>query len=232
MRQGDGGSSPSCGSMSFVKKVMDRRRAVEKAKKGGNHTATSVTASPVSDILIEGECTGSGVSKAKDVSESESWGIVPSLTSAGVVANVPRRDGNVGSINKAKGRSFMEAEYKNTVSEQTPISAGIEHFVHTISALAVLFGIFFHIIDYAMGVNAIRSTVANVPEGLLLIGRTLNKRMLATNLDANAGDTMGTVTPNNLMNGTASPAPMFCSVLFCPFPHHQCNSNLHSSCRG
>ncbi len=148
-------------------------------------------------------CTGTGVSKTKHVPESESWGIVSSLTSAGVVANVPRRDGSIGFINKAKGRGFME-EYKNTVNEQTPISADTEHFVHTISALAVLFGIFFHIIGYAMGTDAIHSTVANVPEGLLLM----------TNLGANAGDTMGTLTSNNLMNGIASLAPMFCYVLF------------------
>ena len=160
-----------------------------------------------------GGCTGTGVSK-----ESESWGIVSSLTSASFVANVPRRDGSVGSINKAKGRGFME-EYKNTVNGRTPVSADIEHFAHTISVLAVLFGISYLIIGYAIGTNAIHSTVANVPEGLLLIGRTLtlkHKRMLATNLDANAGDTMDTLTPNNLMNGIASPASMFCYVLFSP----------------
>ncbi len=192
---------------------MDRQRAAEKAKKkGGKDTMTSVTASPVSarghgpsddidDILMGDGCAGTGVSKAKYVSESESWGIVPSLTSAGVVANVPRCDGSVGPINKAKGRGFMEY---NTVHEQTPIRSEIEHFVHTISAFAVLLGISFLIIGHA-----IHSTVANVPEGLLLIGRIWT-RMLATNL--------GTLTPHNLMNGTASRAPMFCSVLFCPPP--------------
>ncbi len=213
MRLGDGDSSLSCGSMSFLKEVMDRRRAVEKAKNGGKDTTTSLTASPVSarnhspsdnidDMLIGVGCTGSGVSKAKDVSESES-----------------RRDGSVGPINNAKGRDFME-EY-NTVDEQTPISADIEHFVHTISAFAVYLGISFFNIGYAMGAHAIHSTVTNVPEGLLLIGWTLtikHKRVLTTNLDANADDKMGTLTPNNLMNGTASAAPMFCSVLFCPPP--------------
>jgi hypothetical protein len=209
---GGGDSSLSCGSMSFLKEAIYRRRAAEKAKKGLKHTTTSVTASHVSarnhghgpsdnidDILIGVGCTGSGVNKAKDVSESESCGIVPSPTSTGVVVNVPRRDGSVGLINKAKGRGFMEEP----------------RFVHTISAFAVYLGISFFIIGYA---HAIHSTVTNVPEGLLLIGRPLtikHKRLLTTNLDANAGDKMGTLTPNNLVNGPASPVPMFCSVLFC-----------------
>jgi hypothetical protein len=175
----------------------------------------------IDDILMGGRCTGTGVSKAKDVSESTSNAprrdriIVPiqhqrrgtcgivSTTSAGVVANVPRRrDGSVVPINKEKCRDLMEY---NTVHEQTPTRSEIEHFVHTISAFAVLLGI---IIDYA-----IHSTVANVPEGLVLIDRTFtlkHKRMLATNLDA--------LTPNNLMNGTAYPAPIFRSVLCCPRP--------------
>ncbi len=108
MHLGGGDSSLSCGSMAFLKEVMDRRRAAEKTKKkGGKDTTTSVTASPVSardhgrsddidDILMGGGCVGTGVSKANDVSDSESWGIVPSLTSAAVVANVPRRDESVG----------------------------------------------------------------------------------------------------------------------------------------
>jgi hypothetical protein len=147
-----------------------------------------------------------GVSKAKDVPESESCGIVPSPTSAGVVANVPRRDGSVGSVNKAKSHNVMEY---NTPNEQ------IEHFVHTISTFAVLLGISFLIIGYAMGANAIHSTFSNVPEGLLLIGLTLtakHKRILATNLEGveTIGCTsctcseMGTLTQNNFMNGTAT----------------------------
>ncbi len=56
------------------------------------------------------------------------------------------------------------------MNEQTPIDADIEHFVHTIFAFVVLLGISFFIIGYAMGANAIHSTVASVPEGLLLIG--------------------------------------------------------------
>jgi hypothetical protein len=78
--------------------------------------------------------------------------------------------------------------------------------VHTIFAFVVYLGISFFIIGYAMGAHAIHSTVANVPEGLLLIGRMLtieHKRLLTTNSDANAGDKMGTLTSNNLMNGTA-----------------------------
>jgi hypothetical protein len=236
---GDG--SLSCGLMAFLKEVM-AQRAEEKAKKGGKDTTTSVAASPVcaldhallddietwslaetgeaGDPLMGDVCTGTGVSNAKDVSESESWGIVPSMTSAGVVANVPRREGIVGPINKAKGRGFIEY---NTVNEQTPINADIERFVHTISVFAVLLGISFFIIGYA-----IHSTVANVLEGLLLIGRMLTfkrKRMLTTNLDANSCDKMGSLTPYTLMNGTASSTPSFCFVLLCSSPHHLCNNN-------
>ena len=228
MRLGSGDGSLLCGSMTFLKEMMDRR-AAEK------DTTSSLTASPVSakdhgpsddidDILMGGGFTGTGVSKAKDVSESESCTFLLSLTSAGVVANVTRRDASVGLSNKAKGRGFIEY---NTVHEQTPINADIEHFVHTISAFAVLLGISFLIIGYTMG--------PNIPEGLLLIGRTLTlkrKQMLATNLDMHAGDKMGTLTPNNLMNGTASPAPMICCVVLCCFAppphhhhHHVCTSN-------
>jgi hypothetical protein len=207
-RLGGGDGSLSCGSMAFLNEVRDRRSAAEKAKKnGGMDTTTSVAASPVSardhcpsddvdDILMGGGCTGTGVSKAKDASESESCGVVLSSTSAG---------GSVGPIYKAKGRGFMEY---NTVNEQPPINANIPAFV-------VLLEISFLIIGYA-----IHSIVANVPEGLLLIGWALtlkHKRMLATNLDANAGDKKGTLTPTNLMNGTASSAPMF-GVLSCPPP--------------
>ncbi len=120
-----------------------------------------------------------GVSKVKDLSESESCGIVPA--SAGVVANVPRRDGSVGLINKAKDRGFTEY---NTVNERTPTNADIEHFLYNISIFAVLLGVSFLIIGYVMGANAIHLTVASAPEGLLLIGLMLTakrKRMLATN---------------------------------------------------
>ncbi len=105
-----------------LKEVMARKAAEKAAKKEGKDTRTSssVTASPVSardhgpsgdieDILMGGGCTGTGVGHSKEVSESASWGgIVASPTSAGVVANVPRRDGSVGPINKAKGRGFIE----------------------------------------------------------------------------------------------------------------------------
>ena len=218
MRLGGGDGSLSCGLMAFWKEVMDRRAAEKAKKKCGKDPATSVTASPVSardhgpSEDIDDIFKGCGYT---DVSESVSCGIVP------------LRDGSFGSINKAKGRGLME-EYTNTVHEQPPISADIEHFFHTISVLTVLFGIVvFHIIGYAMGANAIHSTVANVPKGPLLIGRMLTlkhnpnpnpNRMLSTNLDVNAGDTMGTLTPNNLTKGTAFPAPMFCSVLFRPPP--------------
>ncbi len=216
MRLGGRDGSLSCGSMAFLKEVM-ARSAAKKTEMGGKDTTTSMTASPVSardhgpsgdidDILLGGGCTGTGVSKAK-------------------VANVPRRDGSVVPINKAKGRDFIEY---NTVHEQTPISAEIEHFVDTISAFAVLLGISFLIICYAIGANAIHSTVANVLEGLLLIGGMLtlkHKRMLSTKLNANACDKMGKLTPNSLVNGTASPAPIFCSVLFCPPPHNVCKSS-------
>jgi hypothetical protein len=239
--QGGGDSSGAGGSVclgggdgSQGVEVM-ARRAAKKTKMGGKDTTTSVTVSPVSarnhgsssnidDILLGDECTGTGVSKAKDVSESEfnkisaspdpgERCIVPSSTSAGVVANVPRRHESVVPINKAKRRGFIDY---NTVHEQTPISAENEHFVDTISAFAVFLGVSFLIICYA---NAIHLTVANVLEGLLLIGQTLtlkHKRMLATKLNANAGDKMDKLTPNSLMNGTASPAPIFCSVLSSP----------------
>jgi hypothetical protein len=171
-----------------------------------------------------------GVTRAKNVSQWESCGIVTSPTSAGVAANVPRRDESVGPINKAKGCGFMEY---TTVEEQPPINAVIEHYMHTISALAVLQGISFLIIGYAMGANVIHSNVANVPEGLLLIGLTLTakrKRMLATNREgretigctSGTCSEMGTFTLNNFMNGTATST---CNnVLLCVllFPHHVC----------
>jgi hypothetical protein len=148
-----------------------------------------------------------GVTKAKDVSESESRGIAPSSTSAGVVANVPRRDGSVGLINKAEGRGFIEY---NTVN-----------FVHSISAFGVLLGISFLIIGYAMGANSI------------LIGLTLTakcKRMLATNREGveTIGCTsctcseMSTLAQNNFMNGTGTSActnALLCVLLF---SYHVC----------
>jgi hypothetical protein len=161
------------GSNQSLKEVMDRTASKKAKKKDGKDTKTTVTAPPVSanhgssdeidDILMGGGCTGTNVSMVKDVSESESCGIVPSLTSVGVVANVHRRDGSVGAINKAKGPNASIAD--NTVNEQTPINADIGHFVHTISDCEVLLGISILIIGYAMGANAI---------DLLLIGRTTN----------------------------------------------------------
>jgi hypothetical protein len=161
------------------------------------------------------------------ITSADTCGVVPSPTSAGVVANVPRRDGSVGPINKAKGRGFMEY---NTVNEQTPFNTGIEHFdfVHTISAFAVLFAISFLIIGYA-----IHSTVVNVPEGLLLIGLTLTvkrERLLATNREgvetigctSCACSEMGTPAQNNFMKGTSASTSN--NVLLCVLllPHHVC----------
>jgi hypothetical protein len=227
VRLGGGNDSLTCDSMSFLKEVMGRRRAAGKAKKDGKDTTTSVTAplaskmnhgpsDHVDDILIGVGCTGSDVSDTRDISESESCGVPSTPTSAGVFTNGPRHDGgSVGHINKANGRSFME-EYNTVLTS----SAVIEHFVHTTSDFAVYLGISLFIISYA-----------NVSRILMLIGRTFtikHKRLLTANLDTKAGDKMATLTTNNLMNGTASPAPMFCSVLFCPpppSPNHPCNSN-------
>ena len=180
--------------MAILEKVVARRSA----KKGEKDTSTSVTATPVSarDHGSSDDTNMWVVSKAKSVSETESCSIIPSLTRSGVVANVPRRNGSVGPINRTKNRGFTEDQ--NTVHEQPPISADIEHFVHIISAFAVRLVISFLIIGYGMG--------ASVPEGLLLIGQTIilkYKRMLATIMDANAGDKMGTLTQNSLMNGDA-----------------------------
>jgi hypothetical protein len=153
------------------------------------------------------------LSKANEVSESlESWGMVPSPTSAGVVANVPcRRDGSGGPINNVKGRGIMNAE--------------IEHLMHIVSAFVVLLRISFFIIA-----NAIHSTVANVPEGLLPSLTAKRNRMLATNLEGveTTGCTsctcseMDALTQNNFMNGTATSTCT--TVLLCVllFPHHLC----------
>ncbi len=234
----EGGGSLSCGSIAFLKEMTGRQRAVEKAKKGGKDTPISVTASPVStrdndpsdeidNILMGGECTGTGFSRAKDEQfDRKSCGTVLATTSAGIVANVSRRDGSVGLIYKAKGHSFME-EY-DTVHEQTPINADIEHFVHTISAFAVLLGISFLITSYAIG--AIHSTVTNVPEGLLLIGLTLTAKCRRPNREgveiigctSCTCSEMGAFTLNNFMNGTATSTCT--NVLLCVllFLHHVC----------
>ncbi len=176
-------------------------------------------------ILMGSECTGTGVStsKANEVSElPESQDMVLSPTSTGVVANVLHRrngSGGPGPINNVKDRDFMNAE--------------IEHFGHIISACVVLLRISFFFIDYAMGVNAIHSTVVSVPEGLLLIGLTLtvkHKRMLATNLEGvetiecsscTCFET-DTLVQNGFMNGTAT--SNCTNVLLCVllFPHHVC----------
>ncbi len=110
------------------------RRSAKKAKKGEKDTLTSVTATPVSarDHGSSDDTNMWVVSNAKSVSETKSCGIVPSLTRAGVVANVPRRNGSVGPINKTNDRGFTEDH--NTVHEQPPISTDI---VHIISAFAV-----------------------------------------------------------------------------------------------
>jgi hypothetical protein len=163
---------------------------------------------------------GDVVLKAKDVSEPESCGIIPSSTSAGVVANVPRCDGSVGHINQTKGCGFKEY---NTVNEQTPISTDIKHFVHSISAFAVLLGISLLIISYVIG--------ANVPESLLLVGLMLTakcKLMLATNREGEetiectscSCSEMGALMIINCINGTATSTCT--SVLLCVllFPHH------------
>jgi hypothetical protein len=201
--------------------------AEKKTKVQGESGVSSASAISTRDdgrcetILMGCGCTGTGfsISNANEVSESSEsvLDMVPSPTSTGVVANVPhRRDGSVGPINIVKCLGFTNAL--------------IEHPMHTISAFVVLLRISFFIIGYAMGANAILSTVANVPEGLLLIpiGLTLTdkrKRMLATNREgvetigctSCACSEMGTLTQNNFMNGTASSAcTIFCSV--CCFP--------------
>ncbi len=166
-----------------------------------------------------------GVSEAKDVSKSESCGIVPSPTSAGIVANVPRRDGSVGPIDKAKGRGFIEY---NSVNDQTPTNADIEHIVHTIFAFVVLLGISFLIIGYAMGANAIHPTVVHVLIGLTLT--TKRKRMLATNREGveTIGCTsctcseMGTLAQHSFMNGTATSTCINVLLSVLLFPHHVC----------
>ena len=112
--------------------------------------------------------------------------------------------------NNVKGRGVMIAE--------------IEHFVHTISVDVVLLWMFFFVIGYAMGANAIHSTVANVPEGLLLIGLTLNTKRLETiEYTSCTCSEMSTLTQYNFMNGTATSTCTI--VLFCVllFPHHVCN---------
>ncbi len=180
---------------------------------------------PSETILMGGGFTGTGVSisKANEVSESsESQDIVPSPASTGVVANVlHRRDGSggPGPINNVNGRGFMNPE--------------IEHFWHIISALVVLLRMSFFIIDYAMGMNAIHSTVVNVPEGLILIGLTLttkHKRMLATILEgvetikctSCTCFEMGELIQDSFMNGTATSTCTNVWLCVLLFPHNVC----------
>ncbi len=200
--------------------VEGAEKKTEVLGKRGVPAASTVSArdyGPSEAISMGGGCTGTSVSsKANEVSESsDSWGMVPSPTSAGVVWNVPRR--RDGRVNNVKGGVVMNAE--------------IEHFVHIISAFVVLLSISFFIIGYA---NAIHSTVANVPQGLLLIGLTLTakrKRMLATNLEgvetiecaSCTCSEMGTLTQNNFMNGTVTSTctnVLLCGALL--LPHHVC----------
>jgi hypothetical protein len=175
-------------------------------------------------ILMGSGCTGTGVSisKSNEVSDSsESWGMAALPTSAGVVANVPRRrDGSVGPIKNIKGRGFMKTE--------------IEHFVYIIYVFVVLIRVFFFIIGYAMRATAIHSTIANVPEGLSRVGLTLTakrKRMLATNLkgEGTIGCTSFTYSKMAaITNGTATSS--YTNVLLCVllFPHHVCKQQLTS----
>jgi hypothetical protein len=157
---------------------------------------------PFGAILMGSECTGVGVSisKANEVFDSpESWGMAPSQTSAGVVANVPHRpDGSGG---------FMNAQ--------------IEHFVYIISALVALLRISSFIIGHAMGANAIHSFIVNVSEDLPRISPALTtkrKRMLATNQEGEetVGCTSFTSTCTNVL---------LCVSLF---PHHVCKQQLTS----
>jgi len=84
-----------------LKAVMAKKAAAAKAKKGKGSLAASVASardkvpsSDIEDILLGGGCTGNGISS--------------SPTSAAAISNVPRRDGSVGPLNKAKGRGFIE----------------------------------------------------------------------------------------------------------------------------
>ena len=94
----------------------------------------------------------------------------------------------------------------------------------------VLLRISFFIIGYA---NAIHSTVANVPQGLLLIGLTLTakrKRMLATNLEgvetiecaSCTCSEKGTLTQTSFMNGTATSTCIHVLLCVLLFPYHVC----------
>jgi hypothetical protein len=95
--------------------------------------------------------------------------------------------------NNVKGRGVMIAE--------------IEHFVHTISVDVVLLWMFFFVIGYAMGANAIHSIVANVPEAPLLIVLALT----AIGCTSCTCSETGTLTQNNFINGTATST---CTIVF------------------
>ncbi|OQR94535.1 sodium/potassium-transporting ATPase subunit alpha [Achlya hypogyna] len=87
----------------------------------------------------------------------------------------------------------------STKKEETPIAKEINHFVHVITAVAVLIGIFFLIISFIIGGKPIQNIVfmigiivANVPEGLLATmtvclslaaARMARKNVLVKNLE-------------------------------------------------
>jgi hypothetical protein len=130
---------------------------------------------------------------------------------------VPKKDGN----DTETGVSMVPSPTSTGVIANVP--AKIEHFVHTISIFVVLLRISFFIIGCVMDANAIHSTIANVPEGLLLIGLTLTAKLLETiGFTSCICSEMSTLTQNNFMNGTATSTctnVMLCVLLF---PHHVC----------
>lgn len=77
-----------------------------------------------------------------------------------------------------------------TSTDKTPIAIEIEHFVHIVSAVAIVLGITFFIIGASIGTDLITNLVfmigiivANVPEGLLAtvtVALTLTARRMAT----------------------------------------------------
>ncbi len=190
-------SSKHCIKVSprYLKEVIVQRTA-ENAKKDGKDTKTSAIASTVS---------------ARDYGPPEAiLKQISSPTSASVVAIVPcRRDRSVGPIDNVKGRGVMTAKF--------------EHFVHTISVFVVLLRISFFIIGCVMGSNAIHSTIANVLEGLLLIGLRLTAKRLETiGCTSCICSEMGTSTPNNFVNGTATSTCTIALLCVLLFLHHAC----------
>jgi hypothetical protein len=100
--------------------------------------------------------------------------------------------------NNVKGRGVMIAE--------------IEHVVQNLSVYVVLLWMFFFVIGYAMGANAIHSIVANVPEAPLLIVLALTATRLETIgwTSCTCSET-STLTQNNFINGTATST---CTIAF------------------